>query len=304
MPRYEGPDTRDELPAPSTSSSPSPTKTTAPPPDSGSGRGRLVARTIGEILVTLGVLVLLFVGYELYVTNWMSARLQNEANADLEERWSQSQSEPPDRQLHAAPVEGEAFARIYIPSFGADWVFTVQEGVSSAALEIGPGHYQETALPGEPGNFGIAGHRVGKGAPFNDLDLLNSCDALVIETVDTFFVYRVLPMPDEIANWSAGKGQDPKCTDVTPLHELDDAYEQTVGRVIVTPDRADAVAPVPYAPSAVLPETMQVPLLSLTTCHPQFSDRERMIIHGVLTEQYQKQPGAGYEELLREIGEV
>ncbi|WP_390623341.1 class E sortase [Saccharomonospora amisosensis] len=273
-----------------------PTRPPAPPSGNGDGKGRVIVRTIGEILITLGIVVLLFVGYELYVTNWMSAQLQREASAALDDRWQQ------ERELHAGPVDGEAFARIYIPSFGADWGFTIQEGTDAAALEVGPGHYKGSALPGEPGNFGVAGHRVGKGAPFNDLDLLNSCDAIVIETVDSFFVYRVLPMTDEIDGWSQSRGRDPRCADVEPLRG--EAYSSTVGRRIVLPERGDAVAPVPYRPADVLPKASQASLLTLTTCHPQFSDRERMIIHSVLTNQFKKQPGASYEDLLREIGEA
>nr|WP_037309575.1 class E sortase [Saccharomonospora viridis] len=274
--------------------------TSAPKPaKGGSGGGiRTAVRTFGEILITLGIVVLLFVVYELYVTNLMSQRLQDQASAELEERWSQQ------REIHAEPMDGEAFARIYIPSFGVDWNFTIQRGVDSATLEVGPGHYKQTAMPGEQGNFAVAGHRVGKGAPFNDLDLLSSCDAVVIETIDSFYVYRVLPMSDEVQGWAQGKGADPRCAGVRPLAEYDPVYSETVGRRIVLPDRGDAVAPVPYRPDADLPEANRVELLTLTTCHPRFSDRERMIIHGVLTAVYEKEAGATYEQLLKEIGEA
>lgn len=244
------------------------------------------------------MVVLLFVVYELYVTNLMSAQLQREASATLEERWSEQ------RELDAKPIDGKAFARIRIPSFGADWGFTIQEGVDAAALEVGPGHYKDTAMPGEPGNFGVAGHRVGKGAPFNDLDLLSSCDAIVIETSQNFFVYRVLPMRDELANWEQSRGRDPRCADVSPLREERGAYDETWGRRIVLPGRGDAVAAVPYKPESPLAPSAQASLMTLTTCHPQFSDRQRLIIHSVLTNQFRKQPGATYEDLLREIGEA
>ncbi|EIE97049.1 class E sortase [Saccharomonospora glauca] len=266
-------------------------------PDKG-GRGRAVVRTFGEILITLGIVMLLFVVYELWVTNLMSQELQRNASADLERRWSQQ------REMHTEPMPGEAFARMYIPSFGVDWNFTIQQGVDAATLEIGPGHYKKTAMPGEPGNFAVAGHRVGKGAPFNDLDLLGSCDAVVIETIDSFFVYRVLPMSDEVEGWAQGKGKDPRCFGVRPLTEIDPAYSETVGRRIVLPTRGDAVAPVPYRPDSTLTEGQQVELLTLTTCHPRFSDRERMIIHGVLTNVFEKKSGATYEQLLKEIGEA
>ncbi|EHK88952.1 class E sortase [Saccharomonospora azurea] len=266
--------------------------------DDGGGKGRAAVRVFGEVLITLGLVMLLFVVYELWVTNLMSEELQREASAELDERWSQ------ERQMHADPMDGQAFARIYIPSFGVDWNFTVQQGVDAATLEVGPGHYKKSAMPGRPGNFAVAGHRVGKGAPFNDLDLLGSCDAVVIETVDEFFVYRVLPMTDEVQGWAQGKGQDPRCEGVRPLTEIDPTYEETVGRRIVPPTRGDAVAPVPYRPDSQLAEEGQVELLTLTTCHPRFSDRERMIIHGVLTHVYEKEAGATYEELLTEIGEA
>ncbi|MEY7971673.1 class E sortase [Saccharomonospora xinjiangensis] len=284
---------------PDSASPPEPPREGPPRPRrGGGGKGRVAVRAFGEILITLGVVVLLFVVYELWVTNLMSSELQREASADLDQRWSQQ------REMHTDPMTGEAFARIYIPSFGADWNFTVQQGVDAATLEVGPGHYKESAMPGEPGNFAVAGHRVGKGAPFNDLDLLGSCDAVVIETVESFFVYRVLPMSDETQGWAQGKGKDPRCAGVRPLVEIDPAYGETVGRRIVLPTRGDAVAPVPYQPDSTLAEAAQVELLTLTTCHPRFSDRERMIIHGVLTNVYEKKSGASYEQLLKEIGEA
>ncbi|TQJ03900.1 class E sortase [Amycolatopsis cihanbeyliensis] len=273
-----------------------------PPPSGGGGRARTIVRSIGELLITMGVVVLLFVVYELYVTNLMSAELQREASASLEQEWEN------ERQLRADLADGQAFARLYIPAFGADYDFTIQQGVDSDTLEIGPGHYRETAMPGEPGNVGVAGHRVGKGAPFNDLDLLGSCDAIVVETLDSFFVYRVLPMEDELADWPTGKGSDPKCAGVPTLRNPEgptgSAYDETVGRRIVLPGRGDAVAPVPYKPAGTLPDASQAALLTLTTCHPQFSDRERLIIHSVLTNQYAKEPGATYLDLLKKIGEA
>ncbi|KID28848.1 sortase (surface protein transpeptidase) [Prauserella sp. Am3] len=273
-----------------------------PPPRRGGGKVRTAVRGFGEVLITLGLVLLLFVVYELYVTNWKSGNLQREASAELEEEWRSAPRG--ERELHTDPADGQAFARMYIPSFGADWSFTVQQGVGPAALEVGPGHYKNTAMPGEPGNVGVAGHRVGKGAPFNDLDLLNSCDAIVMETADSFYVYRVLPMADEVDGWAQNQGTQQRCDNVAPLQDKQGAYDETFGRRIVLPDRGDAVAPVPYKPNDPLPPASRASLLTLTTCHPQFSDAERMIIHSVLTNQYRKSEGTGYEDLLAAIGEA
>src|SRR5699024_1443577 len=159
--------------------SPRPPEQPPQDPAARSGGGMLArsVRTMGELFITLGIVTLLFVVYELYITNIFSAAKQAQADESLSDRWQQQDEQ---RGLHVDPVDGEAFARIYIPSFGADYNFTIQEGVGADALEVGPGHYENSALPGDPGNFAVAGHRVGKGAPFNDLDLLDSCDPVVI----------------------------------------------------------------------------------------------------------------------------
>lgn len=270
-----------------------------PPAPPSPGTTAKVVHALGEVLITAGLVVLLFVVYETYVTDLFSGRNQVAAAQILDEEWAGGR---PRRE----PVDDKAFAKLYIPALGADYHYTVQEGVDAAALEIGPGHYPGTALPGEPGNFAVAGHRVGRGAPFAGLDNLRSCDAIVVETQSDFFVYRVLPHSDEMAGWAAGKGGQPRCTHVSTLRTTASGggpYGQTAGREIVSPWQGDVVAPVPHEPAGVLPKAGQVALLTLTTCNPRFSDRQRLIVHAVLTNQFSKTPGATYQQLLKAIGE-
>lgn len=273
-------------------------------PAAGGDRARSAVRGAGEVLITAGVVVLLFVFYSVYVTNWESAGKQRDATTALDDRWATaplSAAEPSnERTEQFRPGLGEGFAKIYIPAFGSDFVFTVLEGTSDQILEIGPGHYPETAYPGQPGNFSVAGHRVGKGAPFNDLGLLRSCDSIVVETQQSWTVYRVLPMGDEVASWAQGRGADPLCAGVQPLGG---EYADVVGRHIVLPSQSDVIAPVPGRADLALesvPADRRAALITLTTCHPQFSARERMIVHGVFVKQYLKDaadPGARPPEL-------
>lgn len=272
------------------------------PPRRRRGDGvRGVIRGIGELFITLGLVVLLFVFYAVYLTDWFSAEKQRDATATLNEQWRNP------RGLSEHPIEGDGIAKMYIPSFGSDYAFTVLEGTGDDTLAIGPGHYTETALPGQPGNFAVAGHRVGKGAPFNDLDLLSSCDAIIVETVDRWFVYRVLPLQDEAGTWAtdqaaapqatvpqaaapqatALKAREPQCVGVGPLSGR---YAGVVGKEIVPPSQLGAIAPVPGQLELAAPAD-QAKLITLTTCHPQFSARERLIVHGVLVADYPKTPG-------------
>lgn len=260
----------------------------SPPPQRQRGDGvRTVVRGAGELLITLGMVVLLFVFYSVYVTDWFSAHKQREATAKLEEQWRN----PRGMQDHL--LEGEGIARLYIPSFGPDYAFTVLEGTGADTLSVGPGHYVGTPLPGQPGNFAVAGHRVGKGSPFNDLDLLNSCDALVVETADQWFVYRVLPLQDQVDSWAQHQGMTPQCAGVGPLPG---PYADVVGKEIVSPSQVEVIAPVPGHPG-LTPSTGLASLITLTTCHPQFSARERLIVHGELVATYPKVPGQRPAEL-------
>lgn len=248
-----------------------------PPRRTAGGRVRGGVRILGELLVTLGVAVLLFVFYTLYVTSWISAGKQADATAALQEQWRNP------RGTVDRPLVGDGIARLRIPALGPDYAFTVLEGTDQDTLAVGPGHYVDTAMPGQPGNFALAGHRNGKGAPFLDLDLLESCDALVVETRDTWLVYRVLPMADEMAGWAAGKGTQQRCRGVGPLPA---PYPEVPGQRIVQPSETEMVAPVPGLPDVPLPPGQQAKLITLTTCHPKFSARKRLIIHGVLVAQY------------------
>jgi len=90
-----------------------------------------------------------------------------------------------------APAAGSPIGLISIPRIGmSDAVFV--EGVAEADLQEGPGHYPSTALPGQPGNVGIAGHRTTYGAPFYDLDQLQPGDPVILQVPQGTFTYDVV----------------------------------------------------------------------------------------------------------------
>jgi sortase A len=256
-----------------------------PPPRLRRDPVRTTVRTIGEVLITAGLIVLLFVVYEVYVTDIISAGKQRDATAALDNQWQGGQDDPQRVDHFDGLKEGDGFAKMYIPSFGADYHFTIVEGTTEKSLEVGPGHYTDTAYPGEPGNFAVAGHRVGKGAPFNDIDLIKACDAIIVETKHSWFVYRMLPGKDQKANWAATKAKNPLCANVNPLGA---PYGDVIGQEIVTPNQGSVIAPVPHHPDVAASVGQRAALMTLTTCHPRFSDKQRLIVHAVLDHQIPK----------------
>ena len=235
-----------------------------PPPPAPQGRSlgdtiRMGLRGIGQTLITLGLVVLLFVFYEVYVTTWFTHREQTKLKKELAHEFA-SGTDPllrlPNGSLPGLKT-GEGIANIYIPRLGRDYAWTIVEGTSDADLDKGPGHYVGTALPGEIGNFAVAGHRVGKGEPFLNLDHLQPGDTVIIETEAAWFVYKVKGTAGDIS------AKDP---DGIP------------GREIVDASDGDPLYPVPDHPGVAATER----LLTLTTCHPKFSATHRMIVYGSL----------------------
>jgi sortase (surface protein transpeptidase) len=263
--------------------------TTRPPVAPRKETSRTVVRTAGEVLLTLGMVVLLFVVYQLYITNIFSAQKQASVTNQLNQEWDTVIG--PQRTNHYDLADGNGIAKLYIPSFGQDYVYTIVEGTTDDDLAKGPGHYVGSALPGARGDFAVAGHRVSHGAPFSDLGNLSSCDAIVIESEADWYVYRVLPMSNEVAGWADGRGKTQQCSGPdgeAKVQPLTGSYTQTVGREIVLPTEGDVVAPVPHHYGLSLPANQLVPLLTLTTCNPKFSATQRMIVHAVLVKDWKK----------------
>jgi sortase A len=238
------------------------------PPRTRGDRIRTGVRGVGQTMITLGLIVLLFVVYELWVTDLFNAHTQHKLSTALQKDWEQgddplvgaapSGPAKPGAKVSHIPL-GKGIANIYIPAFGPDYVFTVVEGTGPNELAEGPGHYSGSALPGQVGNFSIAGHRVGKGSPFLNLDKLRAGDAIVIETKSYWYTYRVLG--------NKATGDTSRGTLGIP------------GMQIVPPTDVDVIRPVPNGPTAA---HAQFPFITLTTCHPKFSARQRLIIHGQL----------------------
>jgi len=224
---------------------------------------RAGVRGLGQTLITVGVVVLLFVFYELQVTGLVTAREQGKLTEALESRWADPAPAPvPGAPVPGAPVAapapvelGQGLAVLRIPRLGEGWNDAppvVVEGVSVEDLKKGPGHMPGTALPGEVGNVVLSGHRTTYGAPFNGFGELQPGDAVVVETRDTWFTYRI------------------------------------TGSEIVAPDAVEVTYPVPGEPGA----TPTRKLLTMTTCHPKYSAQQRLIVSGELERSDPKSGGS------------
>ncbi|MFC8914289.1 class E sortase [Streptomyces sp. NPDC047821] len=167
---------------------------------------RLIVRTLSELCVTVGGVIVLFV---VYVVHWTGVEAQGASVGEigaLEERWARApvQHPAPQPSRHPSPgaaptaepyEDGEPFAVMYVPRFGADWHWPVLEGTRAATLKKGLGHYPATARPGATGNFSVAGHRRTYGDPFKDFPALRPGDAVILNDGTTWFTYRVAREP-------------------------------------------------------------------------------------------------------------
>lgn len=221
----------------------------------GGGAAHRAVALLGELLLTLGVVVLLFCAYQLWWTNVTAGQASAARLDDLRTTWAAPGG--PDYGVPAPaagptsepavevsdPAEGEPFAVVRIPRLGDDWEEPVVEGIAAEQLSSGVGHYPGTALPGEVGNLALAGHRATNGEPFKDLDAMREGDEIVVETRARTYTY-VVDRP-----W-----------------------------VLVDPSAVEMIAPVPGRPSVKATKRK----LTLTTCNPRWASTERLIVEAVL----------------------
>lgn len=204
--------------------------------------GRRLVGWAGELLITVGALLLLFVVWQLWWTDVVANQRAAQVVAGLRADFA---DEPDSAGAGGGSRDdrpGDAFALLHVPRLGEDWVRPVLEGTDPEVLATGVGHYDGTAGPGEVGNFAVAGHRTTWGRPFHDIDRLRTGDLVLVETADHVYVYAV--------------------TD----HE------------VVLPTDVEVIAPVPGDPGA----TADLGVLTMTSCHPRYSAAQRYVVHAEL----------------------
>jgi len=160
------------------------------------------------VIFAFGLLLLLFVAYQLWGTG-ISTRFHQEAlrkqfdhdlaiarrdsTKPMKAPKSTPTSQPPGSVAPPtpgiAPADGQPIGTIDIPSIGVNYV--VVQGTDTADLELGPGHYDNTPLPGQPGNAAIAGHRTTYLHPFYNLNELVAGDPIYVTTTQGRFQYDV-----------------------------------------------------------------------------------------------------------------
>ncbi|MEV8556267.1 class E sortase [Streptomyces sp. NPDC051917] len=215
---------------------------------------RVIVRTVSELCITVGALIVLFVAYVLFWTGVRADGAMNDQIDQLHRQWSQGSVRPtsaPGRKAAAAGEQavavakpapyryGKAFAIMYIPRLGFTWNKPVLEGTGRDVLAKGLAHYAGTAQLGQEGNFAVAGHRRTYGDPFKDFPRLRSGDAIVLTDGTTWFTYRI-----------------------------DKGPYKTV------PTDVEVIDPVPRKSGYTRPGRY----LTLTTCDPEWGHSHRLIV--------------------------
>jgi sortase A len=146
---------------------------------------RAVLRFAGAVLMTSGVLLVADAGLTLIWQEPVSALLASREQRALERQLER----PPPRVVRRQPLRGDAIGKLELPAL--DRSYFMVEGVDTASLRKGPGHYPDTPLPGERGTVAVAGHRTTYLAPFRTIDQLDRGDRVIASMPYGRFVYRV-----------------------------------------------------------------------------------------------------------------
>ncbi|MCT7352625.1 class E sortase [Streptomyces sp. 15-116A] len=205
---------------------------------------RVIVRTVSELCITVGTVIVLFVVYVLFWTGVRADDVMDEQIDRLREQWARESARPVSGAPASPPrpkpyAKGRAFAIMYIPRLGFTWNKPVLEGTATGTLKKGLGHYAGTAQLGQRGNFAVAGHRRTYGDPFKDFPQLRRGDAVVLTDGATWFTYRI-----------------------------DKGPYKTV------PTDVEVIDPVPRTSGYTRPGRY----LTLTTCDPEWGHSHRLIV--------------------------
>jgi sortase A len=193
---------------------------------------RGTVRGLGELLITLGVVVLLFAAYEIWGVSALVDAHQDDLARQLEQEWAQTDPTVGPSTGPSTPPQGAAngIAKLYIPRLNKWWV--VVQGITPKDIRYHPGHYPKSALPGQDGNFAVAGHR--NRATFWDLDKLRDGDPIVVQTKDRWYVYHVtttrivLPTQVEVVSSRPPGQKDKKLLTLTTCNPKLDNYQRLI----------------------------------------------------------------------------
>ncbi|MGH3356039.1 MAG: class E sortase [Nocardioidaceae bacterium] len=214
-------------------------------------RRRLGLLVVASALMLVGLSLLGYVAWQYWGTNIVAKEAQGDITQDLLSSWDDPAVEDLLGPQGAAEL-GDAIALVRIPRFGDEFVVPVIEGVRPGDLAQGLGHYPGTALPGQVGNFAVAGHRVTHGEPFRELPALRPGDEVEVETSDAVYSYKLTSNPN---------------------------------RLIVQPEDTWVLDPIPGKPSRTPPDRARI---TLTTCAELFHTSDRMIAFGQLVDTERK----------------
>jgi LPXTG-site transpeptidase (sortase) family protein len=198
-----------------------------------------VISVFGELLITTGVVLGLFVVYSLWWTNVLADREASKQGDQMRDGWANSGP-------GALDIKG-GIGFLHVPAMNSGEVL-VKKGTDAKSLNHGiAGYYTDpikSALPwDDKGNFTLAAHRDGHGAKFHNIHKLKNGDAIVFETRDTWYVYKV-------------------------YKELAQTSKYNV----------DVLAPIPKESG----KTKQGRYITLTTCTPIYTSDYRYIVWGEL----------------------
>ena len=203
---------------------------------------RRVLRATGWTFIGMGSFVLYFLVYQLVGTNAVTNAGQSDLRNQLQREWSAQPAHrgDPKKAPPRKVARGKALAVLDIPRIQLDNKVVV-EGVGRDELRKGPGHVPSTVAPGQPGTFGISGHRTTYGAPFYRLDELAKGDTITVVTREAIYTYTV------------------------------------TRTAIVRPVDTQVLDNVRGADGGLKPT------ITLTTCHPRYSARQRLVVFGDLS---------------------
>jgi sortase A len=178
-------------------------------------------KSLGLFFILIGIIIISYTFYAKYKTTQSQDKLLKNYTQQIKNYKEEAKSTKSNNKDNTSyNIKSGTIGILIIPKI--DLEVTIGEGTDMDTLRYAVGHFKDTAMPGENGNFALAGHRsYTYGQYFNRLDEVKIGDTIIVKTINGTYKYKVyntkVVLPEQVDVLNATKTPTMTLITCTPI---------------------------------------------------------------------------------------
>ena len=184
----------------------------------------MIKKYLGKMLIALGCIIIIVAISLKIITDYKQKKIVDNYRNYISNMQNEDKSFNENKKAFETYTSQEQSSNIIgilsIPKL--DLNVGIGEGVDNETLKYSVGHFSDTAMPGQKGNFCVIGHRsYTYGEFFNRLDEIEENDEIIVEYNGKEFKYKVTEIkvvkPEEVYVLNQSEEEEITLITCTPI---------------------------------------------------------------------------------------